>query len=75
MNAETIIKQNTRYDKGGCPVEVVIPYETFIDFIESNGLDLSEEEKQSAQESNADIKAGRRENFVSVAEAKQELGL
>lgn len=75
MTAEGILKENIRYDRGGKPVEVVIPYEEFIDFIETYGLDLSDEEKVDLLEAQADIKAGRFENFVSAEEAKRQLGI
>ncbi len=75
MTAEALLEENIRYDRGGKPVEVVIPYGEFIDFIETYGLDLSEEEKADILEAGADIKAGRFENFVSAEEAKRQLGI
>lgn len=33
MTAEALLKENIRYDRGGKPIEIVIPYEEFIDFI------------------------------------------
>ncbi len=75
MNAETIIQQNTRFDRAGSPLEVVIPYEQFIDFIEEHGLDLTDEEKQAIREAQADIKAGRHDRFISSEDMKKELGL
>lgn len=32
MTAEGILKNGIRYDRSGQPVEVIIPYEQFIDF-------------------------------------------
>ncbi len=75
MNAETILKENTRFDRKGSPLEVIVPYETFIDFIEEYGLDLTEEERKAIRETEADIAAGKHENFVSSDEAKKILGL
>ena len=75
MNAEVILEENTRYDRGGKPLEVVIPYEKFIDFIESYGLDLTEEERNYLLGVQADIKAGRSREFISSEEAKRQLGL
>jgi len=75
MNAETIIKENTRFDRGGSPLEVVIPYDQFIDFIEEHGLDLTEEEKQSIKQAEADLAAGRRDQFTSSEELRKELGI
>jgi hypothetical protein len=74
MNAEAILEENIRYDSGGKPLEVVIPYEKFIDFIESNGLDLTEEEKESIREAEADRRSGNTEAFTSLEEIKRELG-
>lgn len=75
MTAEGILEENIRYDKGGVPKEVIIPYEQFVDFIETYGLDLSEEEKESIREAQTDRKAGRHENFVSMEDLEKELGI
>ena len=37
-------------DKSGKPVSVIIPYNDFIEIIETNGLDLSEEEKAAIEQ-------------------------
>ena len=58
MNAESILKESVRYDRGGIPIEAVIPYEKFIHFIESNGLDLTDSEKNSLHEAQAEFKRG-----------------
>ena len=75
MTAEAILEKSVRYDRGGKPVEVVIPYEQFIDFIETYGLDLSDEEKEDLREAIADREKGRDERFLSAEEAKRQLGL
>ena len=75
MTAEAILEKSVRYDRSGKPLEVVISYEEFVDFVETYGLDLSEEEKEAIHEAKADRKAGRSENFVGLEEAKRELGL
>jgi len=75
MNAESILKESVRYDRGGTPIEVVIPYEKFIHFIESNGLDLAYSEKGALREARAEFKAGNFDAFVSSEEAKRELGV
>ncbi len=67
--------KSIRYDRGGKPVEVVISYEQFIDFIETYGLDLSDEEKEDLREAIADREEGRDERFLSAEDAKQQLGL
>ncbi len=75
MTAEALLEENVRYDRGGNPVEVVIPYADFIDFIESYGLDLSDTEKSNIREARTDIKSKHFENFVSAEEAKRQLGI
>lgn len=75
MKAEAILEKNVRYDRGGKPLEVVIPYSDFVDFIEEHGLDLTDEEKKSIRDAEGDRKAGRNENFVSSGEAKRQLGI
>ena len=75
MTTEAILEKSIRYDRGGKPVEVVIPYEQFIEFIETYGLDLSDEEQGDLREAIADRKEGRDERFLSAAEAKRQLGL
>jgi|GEM_PF-733235 len=75
MTAETILQKSVRYDRNGKPLEVVIPYEEFVDFVETYGLDLSEDEKGSVREAKADRKAGRMENFVALEDLEKELGI
>jgi len=75
MTAEVILQKSIRYDQGGKPLEVVIPYEDFLDFIETNGLDLTEEEKDSIREAKADREEGRTENFVTLQDLEKELGI
>ena len=75
MTAEMILQKSIRYDRSGKPLEVVIPYEEFVDFIELNGLDLTKVEKDSIREAKADRDAGRMENFVSLEDLEKELGI
>ena len=75
MTAAAILENSIRYDRGGNPVEVVIPYEQFIDFIETYGLDLSDEEQKDLRETIAEKEQGRDERFLSAEEAKHQLGL
>lgn len=74
MTAEAILEKNLRFDRGGKPVEVVIPYDKFIDFIESHGLDLKEDERQELRETIKEVKSGEGKSY-SAEEAKRELGL
>ena len=66
MTATALLQKNIRYDRSGKPLEVVIPYEEFVDLMETYGLDLSEEEKAHIREADADRKAGRMKNFVRL---------
>jgi hypothetical protein len=73
MTAEAILRKSIRYDRGGKLLEVVIPFEEFVDFIETNRLDLSDEEKDCIREAKADREAGRTEDFVTLEELEKEL--
>jgi len=75
MTAETLIKENTRFNRDGSPLEVVIPYETFIEFIEEYGLDLSPEEVEAIREAKKDHDSGNRQNYISAEALEKELGL
>ena len=75
MTAETILQKGIRYDRGGKPIEVVIPYEQFVDFVETYGLDLTDDEKESIAEAKADREAGRTGNFVALEDLEKELGI
>jgi len=75
MTAEAILEKNIRYDRGGKPLEVVISYQEFVEFVESYGLDLTLEERKSINEAEADRKAGRTENFVKMEDLEDELGI
>jgi hypothetical protein len=75
MTAEAILAKSVRYDRSGKPMEVVISYDEFIDFVETYGLDLTDEEKEAIHEAKADRKAGRVGKSVGLEEAKRELGL
>jgi hypothetical protein len=75
MTAVALLQKSVRYDRSGKPLEVVISYDEFVDFIETYGLDLSDEEKDSVREANADRAAGRVENFVDLEDLEKELGI
>ena len=53
----------------------MISYEGFVDFVETYGLNLSDDEKDSVREAKADHEAGRMENFVALEELEKELGI
>jgi hypothetical protein len=75
MTAEAILQKSVRYDRVGNPLEVVIPYEDFVDFVETYGLDLTDEEKEAIREAQGDREAGRMENFVALEDLERELGI
>ena len=75
MTTEAILQKSIRYDRAGKPLEVVIPYEEFVDFIETYGLDLTADEKESIAEAKADREAGRTENFKALEDLEKDLGL
>jgi hypothetical protein len=75
MTAEAILQKSVRHDRSGKPLEVVISYEEFVDFVEAYGLDLSDDEKDSVREAKADREAGRMENFVALEDLEKELGI
>lgn len=74
MTAEALLEKSTRYDRGGKPVEVIIPYEQFMDFMEEHGLDLTQEEITDLEEAQNDLKTNRG-SFVRAEDAKRQLGL
>lgn len=47
----------------------------FQDFVETYGFDLTEDEKASIREAQADRDAGRIENFVKLEDLEKELGI
>lgn len=75
MTAETILQKIVRHDRVGNPHEVVIPYEDLIDFIETYGLELSDDEKEAIREAQENLTVGMHEKFVTAEDAKRQLGL
>jgi len=78
MTTEMILAKSVRYDQSGNPLEVVIPYSEFIDFVETYGLDLldlKEEEIKACMEAERDRKEGNDDAFVPLSEVKARLGL
>jgi hypothetical protein len=53
----------------------VIPYGEFVDFIETYGLDLSDDEKDTIREAKAAREAGRVGNFIALEDLEKELGI
>ncbi len=60
-------------NQAGEPVEVVIPYDQFVDFMETYGLDLTEEEKEALREANADIENENWDAFIDAEDLDKEL--
>jgi len=75
MTTEMILAKSVRYDQSGNPLEVVIPYSEFIDFVETYGLHLKEEEIEACMEAERDRKEGNDDAFVPLSEVKARLGL
>ncbi len=61
------------------PTEVILQksvwYEEFVDFIGTDGLDLSGQEKDSLGEANTNAKQGLVEKFVNLEDLEKELGI
>lgn len=74
MTAEFLLEKNLRFDRSGKPLEVIIPYEQFIEFFEINGYDLSERDKTELREATADSDADNRDAFVSFEDIQKEFG-
>ncbi len=72
--SSAVLNRKIVVDGTGKPVEVIIPYEEFIDFVETYGLDLSDEERLGILEAKADIAEGDLSDFVTADEAKREIG-
>ena len=53
-------------DAQGNPTQVVIPYDEFLEFVESRGLDLSETEQEQVLQSKKEFDEGNRENFIPL---------
>ena len=53
-------------DENGDPIEVVIPYAQFLEWVETYGLDFSEQERAELKAAIADSQAGNREAFESL---------
>jgi hypothetical protein len=83
MTAELLLEKSLRFDRSGKPLEVVIPYEQFIDFIEEHGLSARNpdtegpdaEELEAMLEAEADRAAGNHQAFISLADLKVKLGI
>ena len=65
MSMSTIQKKFV-VDENGDPIEVVIPYAQFLEWVETYGLDFSEQERAELKAAIADSQAGNREAFESL---------
>lgn len=74
MSAAEALEKRILFTSDGKPSEVMIPYDKFVDFIETYGLDLTEDEQGAIREAKADIDAGHWDAFVSAEEARRQLG-
>jgi hypothetical protein len=60
-------------DETGRPIEVIIPYQVFVDFIEEHGLDITEEDRQGILDAEKDIAEANAEAFISLEDLAKEL--
>ncbi len=74
MSAVEALEKRILYTEDGTSSEVMIPYEKFIDFIETYGLDLTEDEQSAIREARSDIDSGNLDAFVSADEARRQVG-
>jgi len=74
MSAAEALEKEILFNEEGKPSKVVIPYEKFIDFIEANGLDLSDDDIAGIREAKADFAAGNKDVIVSLEQVKREIG-
>ncbi len=51
-------------DEKGNPAEVIIPYDQFVEIVETYGLDLGADEQLHLREAREDSAEGRRDAFV-----------
>ena len=72
MSALAIEKKIVVNDEGK-PLEVIIPYDVYIDLVETYGLDLTDEEIEAIEEAEADFEAGNRDAFISHEELKRSI--
>jgi hypothetical protein len=60
-------------DETGRPIEVIIPYQVFVDFVEEHGLDITEEDRQGILDAEKDIAEANAEAFISLEDLIKEL--
>ena len=58
----------------GEPTDVIIPYAQYIEFVETYGLNLTEEDESGIREAEEDLAKGNSDAFVSFDEVKREFG-
>ncbi|MEO0413734.1 MAG: hypothetical protein AAF226_02130 [Verrucomicrobiota bacterium] len=73
MSAAEALEKKIVFDSDGEPSQVVIPYDKFIEFIETYGLDLTPEELDSVREAQKDIEQGATDAFISHSEFRKSL--
>ena len=74
MSAADALEKEILFNKEGKPSKVIIAYDKFIDFIEANGLDLSDEDLAGIREAEVDLAAGNKDAFIGHDELKRSLG-
>ena len=66
----TTIHKKIVVDENGNPQEVIIPWDEFRKIEEALGLDLDEEASNQLREADADMRAGKKDAFVSFDKLK-----
>jgi hypothetical protein len=73
MTAELLLEKSTRFDRSGQPVEVVVPYNQFIEFIEEHGLNPRRPNAETLAAMNEPIEGLPR--YRTAKEARAALGI
>lgn len=60
-------------DAKGKPLEVIIPYEQYVEFVEAYGLDLPDDERNSILRAKSAIEKGDYSEFLSAEAVKNEI--
>ncbi len=62
------IPKKVVYDENGKPIEVIIPWEVFVEIEEALGLDLDDDARKALKEARQDRENGKEEAYVPLEE-------
>ncbi|NPA49051.1 MAG: hypothetical protein GXO20_03660 [Thermodesulfobacteria bacterium] len=62
------IPKKVVYDENGKPIEVIIPWEVFVEIEEALGLDLDDDARKALKEARQDRENGKEETYVPLEE-------